>query len=524
MPTVKLPQVGKNGESATVRRWRKRDGERVAPGDILLEVETEAGVAEIESPAAGVLRHAVAEGKTIVPGTPLASVSDSGTEANPAMSDAKPISPTTSTASAPAKSGRPAPSGTVIPILMPQAGQSMEEGTLVKWRVAVGTAIKKGDIIFEIETDKATMEVEATASGRLARIVLNEGQTLKVLEPVAYLANLDMDVDAFLARGGAAPATSAAVASPPAASATADASASSSPAPAMAGDGSRIKASPAARKIAGERGIDLSSVAAGTGPGGRILSTDLPAAAVASATIPAAPVARPAPPPSVPAPAGATRKKMSSMRKAIARNLLASKQNIPHFYIRLTINAEPLFNFYQAEKAKYPCSLNDIVVLGLSRAIQEFPSLRSRIEGDELVTIAGSNIGVAVGMDDGLVVPVVVGAEGLTLKQLGAEIRRIAANAKTGKIEGMGQGVITVTNLGMFGVEEFSAIINPPEAAILAVGAVREDVIVSGGTLKAGRVMTMTLSADHRVVDGLLAAKFFVRLKELLEWPAQMVQ
>ena len=155
--------------------------------------------------------------------------------------------------------------------------------------------------------------------------------------------------------------------------------------------------------------------------------------------------------------------------------------------------------------------------------MQEFPGLRGRIENDEIVTFPTSNIGVAVGMDDGLVVPVVIAAERLSLAQIAVEIRRIAANARAGKIEGMGNGVVTITNLGMFGVEEFSAIINPPEAAILAVGATREEVIVTNGAMRPGKVMTMTLSADHRIVDGMLAAKFFARLKELLEQPTKII-
>ena len=180
-------------------------------------------------------------------------------------------------------------------------------------------------------------------------------------------------------------------------------------------------------------------------------------------------------------------------------------------------------SFYQGEKAKYLCSINDVVVMACAKAIREFALLRSRIEGDEIVQFEEVNIGIAVGMEEGLVVPVVVNADQKSLKELGVESKRIATSAKAGKIEGMGKGLFTITNMGMLGVEEFGAIINPPESAILAVGAVREDVIVSGGTLRLGKVMTLTLSVDHRVIDGMLAARFIARLKELLEWPAQMM-
>jgi pyruvate dehydrogenase E2 component (dihydrolipoamide acetyltransferase) len=281
-------------------------------------------------------------------------------------------------------------------------------------------------------------------------------------------------------------------------------------------EGGRVKASPAARKIAKERGVDLAAVANGSGPGGRILSTDVPAAGAAPAAH------RPAPAPMPVVSGEGVRKRMSNMRKAIARNLLASKQNIPHFYIKTSINADPLYRFYKQEKAKYPCSVNDVVVLACAKAIQEFPAFRSQMDNDAIVEFANSNIGVAVGMDEGLVVPVLIGAEQMNLEQVSSETKRVANAARGGKIEGMGKGIFTITNLGMFGVEDFSAIINPPEAAILAVGAIREQVIVSEGAMKPGRVMTMTLSADHRIIDGMLAAKFMARLKEMLENPSTL--
>ncbi len=211
------------------------------------------------------------------------------------------------------------------------------------------------------------------------------------------------------------------------------------------------------------------------------------------------------------------------MRKAIARNLLASKQTIPHFYMQLTVNAAPMAELQKAEKAKYQCSLNDFVTKACGKAIREFPAFRCRIENDEMLEFNDVNIGIAVGMDEGLVVPVILGVDTLSIKELATETRRLAQSAKTGKIENMGKGVFTITNLGMFGIEQFTAIVNPPEAAILAVGAMRETVVVQDGTMWPGKVMTLTLSADHRVVDGLPAAKFMARLKELLETPALLM-
>jgi len=513
MPTIKLPQAGKAIAMGTVRRWLKSEGQVLAQGDLLAEVETDEGLLQIESPVAGPLnRILVPAGKSLAVGEPMAVIG---------QGDVSTVAATS--APAPAKEVKPVmskPTGTVIPILMPKAGQSMEEGVLVKWHVKPGDTIAKGQVIFEIETDKATMEVEATDAGRLSRIVLAEGGACPVLQPVAYIAENDADVDAFLAAQGSPAAA-------PGNQGTKQAEEPERPSDeATKGKtehlgGGRVKASPAARRIAEERGIDLAAVGAGSGPQGRILSTDVPAAAPKAAPA-VAPITAAAPAP-VTTGDGVTRKRMSQMRKAIAKNLSISKQTIPHFYIKATINADPLVSFYQGEKAKYPCSINDVVVMACARAIREFPQFRSRIEGEEIVTFDAVNIGVAVGMDEGLVVPVVVNADQLTLKQLGVETKRIAASAKAGKIEGMNKGLFTISNMGMFGVEEFSAIINPPEVAILAVGTTREEVIVSGGTLRAGKVMTLTLSVDHRVIDGSLAAKFLGRLKELLEWPAQLV-
>jgi pyruvate dehydrogenase E2 component (dihydrolipoamide acetyltransferase) len=383
---------------------------------------------------------------------------------------------------------------------MPKAGQSMEEGTILKWHVSPGARIAKGDVIFEVETDKANMDVEATDSGRLARIVLAEGGTLPVLQPVAFLAEHDAEVDAFLAAPEAVPVPAASTTRPdgPAVAVPARVRAASAPAVSLEG---RVKASPAARKIAQERGIDLHGITAGTGPGGRILSSDVPLTAT---------------------PVTSGRRRLSQMRRAIARNLLLSKQTIPHFYVRLTIDAQPLLAFYQQCKAQYPCSINDIIVLACGRLIREFPAFRSQLDGEEIVELPSVNIGIAVGMDEGLVVPVLMGVERLNLQQIGTETRRLATAARNGKIEGIGQGVFTITNLGMFGTEEFAAIINPPEAAILAVAAAREAVVVKDGALRPGKVLTLTLSADHRIIDGLLAAKFLARLKELLESPEKL--
>ena len=580
MHVIRLPKTDDSTGSATMLEWLKTEGAAVAQGDLLARLEAERAFVELESNQSGtLLKTLIPKGATVAPDEPLALLGEPGEDTSatlarleaereppradigepPTLPDAPESKPTdkpleaapdaevatgrkapTSAATArveiaapPAKEPSPmpespaapepapaaAPCGEVQPILMPQVGQSMEEGTILEWRVQPGDRIEVGQIIFEVETDKANIEVEADHAGRLAKIVAQVDDIVAVKEPVAYLAENDADVEAYLAaqappsetgNAGAVAAVASPAASPSAATA-APSSASAVPAapvvsaplaPAVVESG-RVKASPAARRIAGERGVDLRAVGAGSGPGGRILSTDVERAPAASE-------------------AGPVRRRMSAMRRAIARNLVASKQTVPHFYMRLTVDAAPMLAFYRERKAQHPCSLNDVLVAACARVIAEFPAFRTRVDGEDYVEFPTANVGIAVGLEDGLVVPVVVGADRLPFERLAAETRRVAEAARSGKIEGLGQGVFTISNLGMFGVEEFSAIVNPPESAILAAGAVREAVLVRDGAIRPAQVLTMTLSCDHRVVDGVLAAQYLARLKVILEDPGEL--
>ena len=469
-------------------------------GEVIVELESEVGLVQVEAPVSGRLGEIMLPaGRTAPVNAPLAVI-EAGKGAPP-----PPSAPQPAPVAAAARTGSVA-AGKVVPIPMPKAGQSMEEGTITKWHVQPGAVVTKGQIIFEIETDKAIMDVDSPESGRIARILVAEGGVSPVQVTVAYLADDDADVDAFIASSGGTPAKastgdgggpapagkSEAIAPPQRAGATT--------APAGVSSG-RIKASPAARKIAANRGVDLGGIPQGTGPGGRILSTDVPQTPLAAQA------------------GSTTRRRISGMRKAIAKSLVQSKQTIPHFYVRLTIDAGPLLAFYKSQKDIFPCSINDVIILACARLLKEFPEFRSRVEGDEIVESPAANIGIAVGMDEGLVVPVLQGADRMNLTQIALETKRLATSARSGKIEAMGSGSFTITNLGMFGTEEFAAIINPPEAAILAVGAAREAAVVKDGALKPGTQMTMTLSADHRVIDGVLASRFLARLRELLEAP-----
>lgn len=408
------------------------------------------------------------------------------------------------------------PTGSVVPVLLPQAGNSMEEGTIVKWHVQPGETVAAGQILFELETDKATIEVEAETAGRLARIVLPEGGTAPVKTPVAYLADKDADVDEYLGQSATGGSPVGLETDIPKGGADI---VSAKVVPQAVSSSIRIKASPVARKAALELGIDLASIPSGSGPDGRILLEDVKCAAKckqAAPATPAAPIAIQA----IPAHQGGTRTPMPKMRKAIARNLSLSKQTVPHWYATVSVEVDAMLAYYKKEKALYPCSLNDVIIQAVGRVVMEMPEFRTQVDGDDLVLFGSANIGLAVALESGLVVPVVKGVDYMNLKGIAAESRRVIESAKSGKLEGIGEGVFTISNLGMFGVEEFAAIINPPESGILAVGSVREEVIVKDGAMRIGKKMSVTLSADHRVIDGVTSAKFLARLKELLENPA----
>jgi len=396
---------------------------------------------------------------------------------------------------------------TVIPILMPEAGNTMEEGTVLTWLVGEGDRVSVGDVLCEIETDKATMEYESPAAGRLVKVIAAEGDTVAVKQPIAYLAETNAELDVFLA---AAVTDSSPGVSVPAANQRMAAFSEIHLRP-PAETGLPYPASPAVRRLSRQLGIDLKLLGQGSGPGGRILTTDLqrwktvsPGSAFASVS------------PATGESAGTMRRPISKMRRRIGERLVAAKQSIPHFYVRVTILADELYRVFR-EKKSAGCTLNDLVVLACGKVLPQFPAFRSRIEGEEMTEESGAHIGIAVGLEEGLVVPVIRNVQNLSLDELSRESKRIMDDARRGLVANIGSGVFTISNLGMFGVEEFSAIINPPESAILAVGALREQVIVENGAMRPGRVMTLTLAADHRLIDGVLAAKFLTELRRILE-------
>lgn len=501
MPYFLLHDVGTAGNSATLVRWLAGVGESMEAGHEFAEFETDHGRLIVTAPsAARFAEPLIVPGQTVPLGAKLLRVEGAVAADSPTAITNREDNAVTEAASSGA-------GGTVIPLLMPQAGNTMEEGTVVAWNVKEGDQIAVGDVICEIETDKATMDFESPDAGRLARIVAPLNEPVAVKNIIALLADSDADADAYLANQASGPASARPVAaqttSPPTEN---GAESQRPPAPAPVTATGRVKASPAARKLAAERGISLSAVSVGSGPGGRVLSSDLENLAPHSTSALAG---------------GETRRPLSKMRRAIGLNLQQSKQTVPHFYVRTSINADALLAFYRTNKQQAHCSLNDVIVLAVGRAIRDFPAVRSQIVGQEIVEYPHANIGIAVGIEDGLVVPVVLKVDTLSLGQLAAATKQLVEQARMGRLENIGKGHFTISNLGMYGIEEFSAIINPPESGILAVSAAREAVIVEHGAMRVGHQMTLTLSADHRIVDGVVAARFMQRLRAILENPTE---
>jgi pyruvate dehydrogenase E2 component (dihydrolipoamide acetyltransferase) len=395
-------------------------------------------------------------------------------------------------------------------IAMPKLGFDMAEGTLVRWLKHEGETVAKGEVLAEIETDKATVEVEASVSGTVRRLLVVERSTVPVGAPIAVLGSPDESIDDLGPSIPPAPSAAPTRAAPEAVRAPTH---PSQPSAAAEGVPGGVRASPIARRIAEEQGIDLSRLQ-GSGPEGRIVKKDVIAAAPAPAGVPAGTGE------SIP---------LTRLRAAIGRRMQSSKQQVPHFYLTVDLDVRTLvdlrsqLNAVQPEDARF--SVNDFVIKAAGLALRDVPGLNASLHGDSLVRHAEVNIGVAVAVDDGLLTVVVRQADLKSLRQIGEEVRAMAARARLGRVrpEDVEGSTFTVSNLGMFDIDHFVAIINPPEAAILAVGSVRETPVVQGGQLVAGLRLKVTLSADHRVTDGAEAARWLQAFRSRLEHPAGML-
>ena len=422
-------------------------------------------------------------------------------------------------------------------ILMPALSPTMTEGNLARWLKQEGDRIKAGDVIAEIETDKATMEVEAVDEGILGRILVPAGtQAVKVNDVIAVLVEAG---EAVPAAGAAPKAAPAAVAAPAAPAPVAAAPVATAPAPAST-SGDRVFASPLARRMAAQAGLDIGKIS-GSGPNGRIVKADVdaalsrgPAPVAAAAPIAApAPVAAPRPAAPVAITAPHTAIPNSSIRKVIARRLSESKATIPHFYVSTDVEIDALLKIRADLNARspkdgpgaYKLSVNDLVIKATAVTLRRFPNVNAMWTEDAILQLHDVDISVAVSIPDGLITPIVKGADIKGLAAISNEMKDLAARAKTGKLkpEEFQGGGFSISNMGMYGVRDFAAIINPPQAGILAVSAGEQRPVVKNGALAIATVMTLTLSVDHRVIDGALAAEFLQALKRNIEDPLSLM-
>ncbi len=393
---------------------------------------------------------------------------------------------------------------------MPKLGFDMAEGLLVRWVKAEGEAVEIGEILAEIETDKATVEIEAEAGGVVLKHLVTENSSVPIGAPITVIGEEgeEFDIESVEVESEAVVPE----ATPPSPIAVAESPSN--------GDGrlpAGVRASPVARRLADERGIELGSLS-GSGPQGRIVKRDVEAAVSASA-----PAIAPFQPSAVPA--ETVRIPLSKLRETIGRRMTAAKQQLPHFYVTSDLDAAPMMDLRRQLNSRMPedgkFSVNDFVIKAAAMALREFPNLNASLEGGEIVRHGHIHIGVAVALDDGLMTVVAKDVDSKPIRQLSSELRNLVARARDGKVrQGDIEGsTFTVSNLGMFQVDHFIAIINPPEAAILAVGSVRDEAVVVNGQVVPGRRLQVTLSADHRLTDGAEAARWLQVFRQYVENP-----
>lgn len=577
---IKMPKMSDTMTEGVIAAWLKKVGDKVKSGDILAEVETDKATMELENYEDGTLLYIGPKEKDAVPVDGiLAIVGKEGEDISgllngqsggaapaaapaPAPAAEAPKAPAAAPAPAPAPAAeapKAAPAPAAAPaapangkkatvVRMPKMSDTMTEGTIAAWLKNVGDKVKSGDILAEVETDKATMELENYEDGTLLYTGPKAGEAVAVDGVLAIIGEEGADIQALLG-GGSAPAAAPAAEAPKAPEAAPAPAAAAAPAPAAApANNGRILASPLAKSIAKEKGINLAQVV-GSGDNGRIVQRDVEnfqpgAAAPAAAPAPQAaqaPAATPAPAAApqaaAPAPAAApaapastdtyTDTPVSQMRKVIAKRLSESLFTAPHFYLTMEINMDKAMEARVKlnELSPVKLSFNDLVIKSAAVALRSHPAVNSSWLGDRIRQNKVVNIGVAVAVDEGLLVPVIRNADGKGLATIATEVKELAGKAKSKKLQpAEWEGsTFTISNLGMFGIDEFTAIINPPDACILAVGGIKQTAIVRDGQLAIGNIMKVTLSCDHRVVDGATGAAFLQTLKSLLEDPMRLM-
>ncbi|MCX2838884.1 pyruvate dehydrogenase complex dihydrolipoamide acetyltransferase [Salinimicrobium sp. MT39] len=545
---IKMPRLSDTMEEGVVAKWLKQKGDKIEEGDILAEIETDKATMEFESFYEGTLLHiGIEEGETAPVDTLLAIVGEEGEDISSLLdgkadapkedskseTEEKPEASSDSDSSEDDAEGGEIPEGVEV-VRMPRLSDTMEEGTVASWIKKEGDEVEEGDILAEIETDKATMEFESFYSGTLLYVGIQEGETAPVDAVLAIIGPKGTDVSSIVKSGGA---------SKPAASKSTEEKKEEKPEAsketsqeATASDGSRIFASPLAKKMADDLGIDLSQVK-GSGENNRIVKKDIENYKTSGKAAEAKPAAAAQPlqqaqPSQVQAytPAGEEsfeEVKNSQMRKTIAKRLAESKYNAPHYYLTIEVDmASAMANRKQInEIPDVKVSFNDLVIKASAMALRKHPKVNSQWTGDTTKIAKHIHMGVAVAVEEGLVVPVLKYADQMSLTQIGGQVRELAGKARNKKLQPqeMEGSTFTVSNLGMFGITEFTSIINQPNSAILSVGAIVEKPVVRNGQIVVGNTMKLTLACDHRTVDGATGAQFLETLKTYIENPVTML-
>jgi len=525
---ITMPRLSDTMEEGTVVKWHKNVGDAVAEGDVLADIETDKAIQEFESEFDGVLLYqGVKEGESAPVDAVLAvigkkgekfSIEESTENKTEEKAEEKPAETGQSENAQPTAE---VPAGVAV-VTMPRLSDTMEEGTVAKWHKKIGDQISEGDILADIETDKAVQEFESENEGTLLYIGAEEGNAMPVEAILAIIGPKGTDVSGIVAGFGKEEQTkekNKPKAAVPAKEKTEE------PAFQQTGHsaGGRIFVSPLAKKLADERGIDLSQVK-GSGDGGRIVKKDIENYKPAEKTVTA-----PATSAAFNFNAGEdTVIPNSQMRKVIAKRLGESKFTAPHYYLNVEVDMENCIDSRNKIKAADPenkISFNDIIVKACAMALRKHPQLNSSWTDQQIIIHGNINIGVAVAVEDGLLVPVINNADFKTLSEISAEVRDLAGRAKERKINAneMEGSTFTVSNLGMFGIESFTSIINQPNSCILSVGAIIEKPVVKNGEITIGNTMKLSLACDHRTVDGATGAKFLQTLRIYLENPVTML-
>ncbi|MFO7258995.1 MAG: pyruvate dehydrogenase complex dihydrolipoamide acetyltransferase [Bacteroidota bacterium] len=537
---VRMPKMSDTMEEGVIAKWHKKVGDQVKAGELMAEIETDKATMDYESYSEGTILYLGAkEGEPVKVNDVLAVVGKKGEDYKALLESAGKSGgdggkaadkPKEEVASAEKKSEQAIDTSNIKAeiVLMPKMSDTMEEGVIASWAKKVGDKVKKGELLAEVETDKATMEYESYHEGTLLYQGAEAGKAVPVNGVLAIIGDKDADWQTLLkAHQQKAEGKSASKPEPAKAEAKAPEPEKQPAAVASAAEpsGGRVKASPLARMMAKEKGYDISRIK-GTGDNGRVTKRDVenyrpeaePAAAKAGAPV------------VLPSVIGEERFEevpVSQMRKTIARRLSESKFSAPHFYLTMEINMDKVVQARKSlnEVSPVKLSFNDIVIKATAAALRQHPDVNVSWLGDKIRRNQHIHIGVAVAVKDGLVVPVVRFADSKSLSHIAAEVKELAQKAHDKKLQPSDWegSTFTISNLGMFGIEEFTAIINPPDACILAVGGIKETAIVKNGVVVPGNVMKVTLSCDHRAVDGATGAAFLQTLKQLLEDPVRIL-